>query len=124
MAEVFQYAQRQEIASTQGNLALQIPQEVRSNKLKIDGEVVVDFTEYAKKRRKRQHEQARSGLTFQSNTKDYINFFNTFHQEEGLPQNWQNLQYGENQVGFSMDGQMNLLKEDDPEARKVWAKQT
>ncbi len=73
---------------------------------------------------KKLHEQAKLKLSFESPTKDYVDFLNTFYKEEGLPQDWQSLQYGNIQVGFSMEGQMNLLKGDDPESRRVWAKQT
>jgi hypothetical protein len=86
--------------------------------------IVVDFTGKREERRRVLHEEARLSLTIESPTKEYIKFFNQFYNEEGLPKDWQKLQYGENQVGFSIRGQMELLKGDDSESRKIWAKQS
>lgn len=54
----------------------------------------------------------------------WINYFDNNWRKEGLPRNWERLQDNGKQVGFSMDGQMNLLKSDDPESRRIWASQT
>lgn len=72
----------------------------------------------------KRYRDAKERLSYTSRTREYINFFNNFHSEEGLPEDWQNLQYGDMQVGFSIKGQMDLLKDDTPESRGIWASQT
>ncbi len=74
--------------------------------------------------REKQYKIAKERLSSTSSTRDYINFFNTFYREEGLPKDWQTLQYGDSQVGFSIKKQMGLLKDDTPESRSIHADQT
>jgi len=70
------------------------------------------------------HQNAKEKLSPASTTREYINFFKAFHKEEGLPEDWQTLQYGDTQVGFSIKKQMDLLSDDTPESREKWAMQT
>lgn len=74
--------------------------------------------------REKQYKSAKEKLSLKSRTRDYIDFFNKFHTEEGLPDDWQKLQYGDTQVGFSINKQMELLTDSSPDARKKWALQT
>ncbi|MBI2031661.1 MAG: hypothetical protein HYT08_03535 [Candidatus Levybacteria bacterium] len=49
-----------------------------------------------------------------------IRYFDLNWRREGLPSDWYNL----NEIGFSMNGQMNLLQGLDQESKSIWLRQT
>ena len=67
--------------------------------------------------------RAKERLSPTSSTREYIDFFDRFYEEEGLPKDWYKLQYGDAQVGFSMKKQMERLRDDSFAGRKIWARQ-
>jgi len=59
--------------------------------------------------RERQYRNAKERLSPTSSTREYIDFFNRFYEQEGLPEDWQKLQYGDAQVGFSINRQIMIV---------------